>query len=105
MYYSYLNKNVIVLHYGHGFKNWYEAINPSLEIEFSNLEGFAYIVDERETIPELKQWLESNYESIFSAKLLDWCPEVILWPQNRSFQMFAEWFDISYISTVMEVCS
>ena len=43
-------------------------------------------------IQDQEEWLRKNYRSLFEQELFNWCMDDELWPQERSFKTFGEFF-------------
>ena len=77
------------------FKEWAKLYNES-PIEDLNLrlsEKHVYLVDwfhEEDIVDVLKPY----YLEIFEYELLSWNGYKSEWPQNRSIELFLEWFDV-----------
>ena len=42
---------------------------------------------------EYDEFLKDNYQNIFEKELNGWYTDSTLWPNDRSWKIFQEWFD------------
>lgn len=51
----------------------------------------------------LDEVLSEVFDEIFESRLADWCLDESLWPTNRTFAMFKDWFTIECHSVVIDL--
>ena len=75
------------------------GIAPDLKAERT-----VHLVPEYGT-PE-KPWaiLEEGFDEIFTRELSGWQTDESAWPEDRTFSMFQEWFEIEFTSMVEDLC-
>lgn len=61
------------------------------------------LLPEMETTFEIEDYLKKHYERIFCYLLNEQKTDQNLWPQNRSYTMFREWFDVNEIDWVLDM--
>ena len=49
------------------------------------------------------KWIKRNFDKIFINELNDWYTDEEKWPQNRTYKIFLEWFDIEICSMVLDL--
>jgi hypothetical protein len=78
--------------------DWVNAVDPEhpLWIDAVGDRGNVYLIPELKSIDEVEDWLEDNFDEIFRNELLDWFPDEDVWPQDRTFDLFCEWFDVLF---------
>jgi hypothetical protein len=81
-------------------KEWVWKIFPDDKDEFS--ENNVYLVGNVESLDDLKEWIQKNYERIFENELNEWHLDETTWPENRTFQLFNDWFEIDYFTLVYD---
>jgi hypothetical protein len=47
--------------------------------------------------------VQHNYDELFANELNDWCTDEALWPKDRSYALFAEWFSVEVHSMVLDL--
>ena len=48
--------------------------------------------------------LSKCFDIIFETELDGWCTDETLWPKNRSFKTFRNWFSFEFHSLVEDLC-
>ena len=43
-------------------------------------------------------------EEIFEEQLASWYSDTSTWPENRSFEVFSQWFDFQHHSMLVDLC-
>ena len=49
------------------------------------------------------EYIKKVYSAIFKAELLSWQIDENLWPEDRNFDLFRDWFDVEFHSLVYDV--
>lgn len=62
-----------------------------------------YFVGEESHEERAEVILKRHYGEIFQEELRDRCGEEYLWPKDRSFRVFSQWFDVEQIDAVYEI--
>ena len=63
-----------------------------------------YLLPEFDDEPHAWRLLEHGYDAIFNAELDAWHRVQEKWPHNRSFAMFQDWFDVTFVSLIEDLC-
>ena len=63
-----------------------------------------YLMPDYEDEVEGWELLAACYDIIFEAELEGWHTVESRWPSNRTFAMFREWFDITLVSCIEDLC-
>jgi hypothetical protein len=61
------------------------------------------LLPEMESTFEIEDYLKKHYERIFYYLLNEKNDDQDLWPQQRSYTMFREWFDVNEIDWVLDM--
>ena len=87
------------------FLDWVNALDPNFshKISANDCPGGVYLIAETETDQEADDDLALNFDLIFETELESWWTDEALWPQNRTYPMFREWFDIRRIDMVWDL--
>jgi len=43
-----------------------------------------------------------NYQALFEAELEEWYPDPALWPEDRSYPVFRDWFDVECHTVLLD---
>jgi len=104
-----INRAVLILKYNQLSLKWINESDsygesPELTLEDVNRENTVYLISEEdsESPDTLNIWLELNYERLFESELENWCSEEKLWPQNRTFELFQQWFSFDCHTIIID---
>ncbi|MDF7676684.1 VacJ [Neisseriaceae bacterium ESL0693] len=91
-----VNRSVILLIPLEPFWLWLQNL-PGLPaaVSLADLQqnANAYLVPAADSIDEIRNYIEAQYQSVFAAELADWCEDQTLWPSIDPATFF-EWFTI-----------
>jgi hypothetical protein len=104
-----VNRAALLLRYKEPAVRWINNADPSptnapLSLARINEERTVYLIrDATGDSPQtLQRWLKANYETLFEIELESWHTEPSLWPANRTFQLFQEWFDTELHTVLLD---
>ena len=98
-----INRNAIVVRPKKPFFAWLKAIFPDDEEMQDKPENNIYLIHEMNSNEEIREVLSFDFDDIFTNELNDWCTDEEFWPQNRTYKMFSEWFDVEICSMVLDM--
>ena len=61
-----------------------------------------YFIPNFDTLDEAEAHLRVNFDEIFCSELGEWFEDEALWPKERTYEMFVEWFDVLYDVVVFD---
>jgi hypothetical protein len=78
--------------------------DPGLTLESANEDKTVYLVqtEAADSPNTVREWVELNFEALFENELEGWFVDDKLWPENRTIEIFDEWFDIECNSVVVD---
>ena len=94
---GYIDRFAIVIKANKPFHDWVKKVDPDFYME-EDFMTTIYLVNE--TFTDLKVWLKDNFDDFFRMELEKEIVEEEKWPQNRTYRMFKQWFDVQ-ISTMI----
>ena len=97
-----VNRSFITIKPTQSFWNW--ANKFSEEMEFSandSTEGTVYLVEE--DFFDVEPILKKQYKKIFKNELSSIIEEEENWPEERTFELFLEWFHVDYGAIVVDL--
>ena len=102
-----INRSIAILRIKQPFVDWANEL-PDAEFK-SSLDDFktdclAVLIPDYDTDEEAVGFINEIYEDIFTQILSDWSIEESWWPQDRTNEMFWQWFDVELHSIVMDSC-
>ena len=100
-----INRLIAIIKPKQPFVDWANQL-PDAEFK-SSLDDFktdclAILTPEYESDEEAIGYINEIYEDIFIEELYGWCTEESWWPQDRTNEMFWEWFEVELHSIVMD---
>ena len=88
------------------FYDWANSLDPQDPVSVDELDEkeTVYLVPERDSNEQIEKLLQrSLWREIFEQELFAWHTDEHSWPENLSYAMFREWFDIKICSMVFDV--
>lgn len=106
---SCLNRLLVIVTPKEPFADWVAGTDPEDKspptlAEIRN-EPTAYLVEECDMEDEYPRALKRHFGKIFENELADWYTAEEAWPKNRTFAMFKEWFDVSFVSVINDLAA
>jgi hypothetical protein len=87
--------------------DWLNFVDPDGEpmtLAAMQEEPSVYLIPELVSEEALAIYLGSASKAIFEEQLNAWITDDTLWPPDRSFEVFARWFAVSYHPFVFDAC-
>ena len=101
-----IDRNLIYIVPKQACIDWVNNIFPDDPVYNKEMKGHDYasvfLIPEFDTPEKAMQWMEKSWETWFDSLLLEWCADEDLWPQNRSWNLLNEYFDIRYHSLIFD---
>ena len=89
------------------FIEWINRTYPdeviALETYHDECGPLNFLIPDFEHLSDAQLWLEKNFIVLFEEQVSEWSTDVHAWPENRTYVMFAEWFDISFHLMVFDL--
>ena len=100
-----VNRNALVVIPQKPFWDWLLSVDEQFDLEEIEESGDfnSYLIPEFESEDEIVAYLEKNFDKIFSNELMDWYSEEDLWPKDRTWEMFEDWFSIEAHSLIYDM--
>lgn len=89
---SVLNRCAVTVVARQPMLDWLRPFASGEERELARSDASVYLLPCYEDEREAWQCLRSVSARIFAAELELWCRDVELWPSDRSFEVFQQWF-------------
>ena len=102
-FYDSIDRNAIIVRPKEPFYDWLNSVFPEDKPTSSKDENNIYLVREMDNNEAVLKWVRKNYEKIFINELNDWYTDEEGWPDNRTYKMFVEWFDIEICSMILDL--
>lgn len=100
-----VNRNALVVIPQKPFWDWLLSVDEQFDLEEIEESGDfnVYLIPEFENEEEIISYLEKNFQQIFTNELMDWYSEEELWPQERTWETFEDWFTIEAHSLIYDL--
>lgn len=102
-FYDSIDRNAIIVRPKEPFYDWLNSVFPEDKPTSSKDENNIYLVREMDNNEAVLKWVRKNYEKIFINELNDWYTDEEEWPDNRTYKMFVEWFEIEICSMILDL--
>lgn len=102
-----LNRSALVVKPRQRFLDWlHTADSTSQGITFLDVteEPTMYLIPECDTDEDLADVLRELCEEIFEEQLESWYRDTSAWPQDRSYEVFCQWFEYQHYSMLIDLC-
>jgi hypothetical protein len=95
-----VNRGALILRYKEPAVRWINEADPTPSgppstLETVNEERTVYLISDRagDDSGTLERWLRRRYAELFEMELYGWYTDPELWPKQRTYRMFREWFE------------
>lgn len=100
---GYINRNAIIVTPRPAFMEWIKNRQGGTPALMITPEPSIYLIEEKESLKNVEGWIKKNVEKLFSKELEARYLNPELWPQNRTYKLFQEWFTVSCHSLVYDL--
>jgi hypothetical protein len=98
------NRSIVNLFPTNNFLQWLKYIRESeYKISLSELEPISFMIEDFDSKEEFIDWLKRNFQILFEIRLNYSCIDNTLWPENRTFEVFTEWFEIRFTNLILDL--
>ena len=102
-----INRSAIVIRPAQPFLDWLHRVDPTsahLNLEDLQREPTIYLVSECDTQEQAIEYLGESIRDIFEEQLDGWYRVPAVWPAKRDVTTFQSWFEVSFHSTIVDLC-
>jgi len=100
---TWLNRSAIILTPKQPYVAWASSVFDEPYEDPDESEGpTVFLGPDADTIEEVAEFVEANFDIFFDHWLFEWCTDPTLWPRNRTLAMFREWFTVRISSMVVD---
>jgi hypothetical protein len=93
---TYDASSAIVLHPKQPFTDWRREVFPNDSSDDDEPFGpVVVIIPEFDRKSDALEWLRENCAPVFEFELTQWTGDDAVWPPDRSWPVFSEWFDVT----------
>ena len=101
-----LNRTLVMLVPQLPFFEWLNEIDPTeepLTAEDLREDSNVFLIPQFNDSVDSIKWIEKRWSALFEHMLLEWMVDETMWPENRTLQMFREWFEIETHTMVWDL--
>ena len=101
-----VNRGAVILRYKTPFVQWVNKADPSNEkseitLSSANEDRTVYLITDADA-ENVDGWIRENHVSLFEDELEGWYTDETIWPKNRDYKTFREWFEVECHSLIMD---
>lgn len=103
---KYINREAVIIKPKQPFLDWVNSdpkAKEKLTLKDISQENSILLIPEFDYEEDSINYIKERYSYIFEFELEGWMVNKKLWPQNRTWQMFQEWFDVQINSEVFDL--
>ncbi len=89
-----VNRSSLIVSGKQPFYDWIRSLGGYDHVEDDSLDATVYLIDYFEDEDGLQKALMNRYEEVFQLELSVWNDDESQWPENLSFDLFLDWFDV-----------
>jgi hypothetical protein len=102
-----LNRSAVVVHARQPYFDWANSIDHgevTVTADPSDRRGFSglFLLPPFEEIGVEDSILRDHFAHIFENQLFAWHEDPELWPKDRTYEMFLEWFEVEFLDFVYD---
>jgi hypothetical protein len=98
-----LNRSAVAVTPKQPFLDWLNSIEADSSLTLAGLEKTLYLVSDHEDPEDAEKTLRRVYDDIFCRELEGWYTDEDLWPRDRTYRLFKQWFDVEHYDLVEDV--
>ena len=101
-----INRTLVMLVPRQPFLDWLNDADPTeepLTAEELRDDCNVFLIPQFNDAVDSMKWIEKRWSMLFEHMLLEWVVDETMWPENRTLEMFREWFDIETHTMVWDL--
>lgn len=98
-----INRSAILVRPLKPYLDWASSLGDDDLLPSGDDDRTVYLVPAFEDDEQAEEVLSRVYETIFENELFGWHTEEAAWPQDRSYDLFLEWFEVEMDSVVEDL--
>ena len=101
-----INRAAVIIKPKQPFVDWINSMpddSSNYTLEQINKDNLTFLIPIYDDPDDAIKYIKKNHEMIFEWELLGWVITEELWPKNRNWKMFNNWFDIEINSEVFDL--
>ncbi|MHB9070240.1 MAG: hypothetical protein ACYC54_07705 [Sedimentisphaerales bacterium] len=102
-----INRTAVVIKPKQPFVDWINSFpddkNKYTLEQMSKRDNLTFLIPEYDNPEDSMKYVKKTYSQIFEFELWGWITAQELWPENRTWKMFQDWFEIQINSEVFDL--
>jgi len=101
-----VNRSAVVIVPKQPFLDWLHRVDPTsggLGLADLSRDPSIYLFPECDDQAELEHHSQKACEEVFAEQLDGWCRAKERWPENRTWDIFGQWFDYRFQSMLIDL--
>jgi hypothetical protein len=99
-----INRTAIVITPKNLYIDWANSFeDDGPELDPNSLHHSAFLIPDEYDEYDYEDFLKENFNLIFEEELSAWMADPSVWPQDRDYSTFMDWFDIRACDTVIDL--
>ena len=102
-----VNRSAVVVRPQTPFLDWAKQDDTTgiAESVFADMrsEPNAYLIPEDEEVKDARELIRAVWPGVFEAMLECWLTDPGMWPANRTWRMFEDWFEVQICECVYDL--
>ena len=101
-----LNRSLVMLVPQMPFLEWLNEADPTeepLTAEDLREDSNVFLIPQFDDAVDSMKWIEERWSELFEHMLVEWMVDETMWPENRTLQMFRDWFEIEIHTMVWDL--
>jgi hypothetical protein len=84
---------------------WVNSHDPVHKVSLDDVreEPDAFLIPQFDYRDDSWAWVRDNYDDMFEIKLEGWYTDPAIWPSDRSWESFLEWFDLEMLGPAWDL--
>lgn len=98
-----INRSVVMIIPTTKFYEWEKQVFPDAPTTADRNEFSSYLIEDEIFPDEPKKALKKHWQYIFEEELFGICIDENEWPENRTWKMFMDYFEIKFSTLVFDL--
>jgi hypothetical protein len=102
-FYESIDRNAILVRPKRPFFEWVNGLYTDGGNIHEKDECNIYLIREMGSNEDVLQWVRTHFDALFVNELNDWYTDEDRWPQDRTYALFTEWFNVEVHSMLLDL--
>jgi len=101
----FLNRGLVILRPRQPFVDWVREADPGDPVpeEVVRESVSAFLIPDFDMTADSHAWIRENFELLFEIQLNEWYTDPAMWPSERDWETYREWFDVELIEVAWDL--